>query len=270
MDTIDRSHASWILLSSNAELITSDTQSGFLVTADAFRWSGLEVAQELCLGTLDDKPVCLAEIRAPETLQDPWVRTTMRQALMTASTEQMAILGHARQLLAWAQDHSWCGRCGSKTQYVPGRERVLNCQACGMQWYPRITPCVIMLVLKEDRLLLGHSAQFPQGFFSCLAGFVEIGENLEQAVAREVLEESQIMIKNLRYFGSQTWPFPSQLMLGFYADYHSGVLKPDGEEVLEADWFQYQALPLVPSSKFSIAGQLIGHAVQKLSQGNRP
>ena len=138
--------------------------------------------------------------------------------------------------------------------------------SCGNLVYPRISPCVIVLVTKGEELLLAHNKNFPGNFYSTLAGFIEPGESAEDSLKREVLEEVNIRIKNLTYFGSQSWPFPSQLMLGFHAEYETGEVKPDGVEIDKADWFNYKKLPQVPPANISISGQLIESYVRKLKE----
>ena len=129
--------------------------------------------------------------------------------------------------------------------------------------YPKIAPCVITLIHRDDEILLAHNVNFPDNFFSTLAGFIEPGESVESALEREVLEEVGIEVKNIKYFGSQSWPFPSQLMLGYFAEYSSGEVKPDLEEIDEAAWFKLNNLPNTPPSNISISGKLIEHYVKE-------
>jgi NAD+ diphosphatase len=138
-------------------------------------------------------------------------------------------------------------------------ERAMHCECNGMLVYPKISPCIIVLVTKEDDLLLAHNKNFPGKFYSTLAGFIEPGETAEDAIHREVEEEVSIRVKNIKYYGSQSWPFPSQLMLGYHAEYESGEIQPDGEEIDEADWFNHLDLPAVPTGNISISGRLIEH-----------
>lgn len=135
------------------------------------------------------------------------------------------------------------------------------CPACDYIQYPRITPCIITLVLNGDRALLAHGAGFPSGMFSCLAGFMEPGEDAEHAVQREVWEETRLRVGNLRYHGSQSWPFPHSLMLAFFAEYQGGEITPDGHEILQADWFERDRLPVIPPPG-SISRALIDSWVQ--------
>jgi len=168
-----------------------------------------------------------------------------------------AIAGRAMQVVAWADTHRFCGRCATPTSLAP-RERCLRCPKCALAAYPRISPAIIVLVRRGERALLARSARFPIPFFSTLAGFVEAGESLEETLVREVREEVGISVKNVRYFGSQPWPFPNSLMVGFFADHESGEIVVDGEEIAEARWFSESELPDVPP-KISIARQLIEH-----------
>jgi len=170
-------------------------------------------------------------------------------------------VGRAIACVEFEQNHRFCGRCAAAT--TPGlaaatepSERVRICPSCGLTFHPRIPPAVIVLVERGDRLLLARGVNFPAGRFSAVAGFVEIGESLEDAARREVQEEVGIRIADLRYFSSQPWPFGHSLMIGFHARYESGELRPDGVEIIEADWFQRNALPQLPPP-ISIARRLI-------------
>lgn len=148
-------------------------------------------------------------------------------------------------LFEWKSVTRYCSLCGSLLEDSK-TETALVCTKCGRTTYPRISPAVIALVHKEDKILLARNANFKNGTFSHLAGFVEAGESLEAALKREIKEEVGIEIQNIRYRESQAWPFPESLMIGFEADYASGTLTPDGIEILEADWFSKDALPPLP------------------------
>ena len=163
--------------------------------------------------------------------------------------------GAATQVLEWVTTHKYCGRCATPTERLPD-ERCMRCPACGLLSYPRIAPAVIVLVRRGAEALLARGARFPLPFFSTLAGFVEIGETLEQTVAREIREEVGIEVANIRYFGSQPWPFPHSLMVGFDAEWAGGDIHCDEKEILEAQWFRADALPPIPP-RLSIARRLI-------------
>ena len=166
-----------------------------------------------------------------------------------------AAYGRALQMLSWERDHKFCGRCAATTNPTDGG-KALACRACGHTAYPRLNPCVIVAVGRGDQLLLATAAGRATGFHSTLAGFIEPGESAEQAVVREVQEEVGIVVANVSYFTSQPWPFPSQLMLGFFADYADGEIAIDPAEIAHADWYGRDDLPTVPPPQ-SIAGQLI-------------
>jgi len=167
--------------------------------------------------------------------------------------------GRAYQLLHWLSTHKYCGRCGSGTEITEGGRAIL-CNECRLRVYPRVSPCVIVLVSKGDQMLLAAAAGFQKRFYSTLAGFMEPGESCEQAVAREIREEVGIEVENIRFFSSQPWPFPSQVMIGFFAEWKSGCLRLDAEEIEDADWFDINALPPTPPMA-SISGQLISHFI---------
>ena len=169
--------------------------------------------------------------------------------------------GRATQLLDWQLNHQFCGRCGHQTQ-LHDSDFAMHCNQCGLSAYPRISPAVMVLVRRENELLLARSPHFKPGVFSALAGFVEAGETLEACAAREVKEEVGIDIAHLEYFDSQSWPFPNSLMVAFFADYAGGEVTPDPTEIEAADWFDIGALPKLPEP-VSIARRLIEAAIAK-------
>jgi len=181
---------------------------------------------------------------------------TTRQLLMEHGFDAFSLVGRASQWVNWFRSHRYCGYCGELTE-MEALGRFLRCHGCDHEFYPRINPCVIVLVTDGDRILLARSNRRGAVFFSCLAGFIEPGETAEEAVAREVFEEVGIQVKDIRYVKSQPWPFPSQLMLGFYASYAGGELKLCPEEIAEAHWYPVDALPDTPAPAISVAGQLI-------------
>jgi len=170
----------------------------------------------------------------------------------------------AVHLLEWDKNSQFCGRCSGMLK--PRTDmRAKECTKCRRLEFPRICPAIIVLIERDDTLLLARSARFPGSFFSVLAGFVEPGESLEHAVHREVMEETGIAVRNIRYFGSQPWPFPDSLMIGFTARYESGEIKIDGEEIVEAGWYKVDNLPQLPG-KLSIARQLIDWFIARHSR----
>lgn len=189
----------------------------------------------------------------------------LRGLVIERREEVLGLAGKAHQILDWYRHHRFCGLCGSATE--PHQlERAVYCANCEKHFYPRINPCVIVLVTRGREVLLASNRRYQGKFYSCLAGFIEVGETAEQTLHREVREEVNIEVDNLRYLKSQSWPFPSQLMLGFLADYAGGELQPDGVEITEAAWFDVDALPEHPAAGISVAGQLIEHWRQHCRQ----
>ncbi len=163
--------------------------------------------------------------------------------------------GRAVQMVEWDRAHRFCGRCGNPTRDHP-TERAKHCPSCGTLDFPRLTPAVIVRIDRGDRILLARGPGSRPGAYSVLAGFVEPGESLEEAVAREVREEVGIEVRDVRYFGSQPWPFPGTLMVAFTAAWAGGGIVPQPGEIEEAAWFAVNELPLV-SAPLSIARTLI-------------
>ena len=137
----------------------------------------------------------------------------------------------------WYISHEYCGRCGTPNQ-LDEKDMMLKCPSCGQNHYPRIAPAIIVAIRKDDKLLMAQHNRHEKIRYALIAGFVEPGESIEEAVHREVLEEVGIKIKNLKYMKSQSWPFPNSLMLGFTAEYDSGEIKVDGDEIVRAKWFK--------------------------------
>jgi NAD+ diphosphatase len=206
------------------------------------------------LGTLYGRHCWAVDVDADEADTEDFVDLRVLWGSVDELTWMLA--GRGVQLVEWMRTHRYCGRCATPTEQAPA-DRARLCPACGLLAFPRLAPAVIMLVEREDgRALLARNAMFPAGMFSCLAGFVEPGETLENAVRREVREEVAIQVGEVEYRGSQPWPFPHQLMIGFGARYESGEITVDGTEIAEADWFTPAEAPAF-SSNMSIASRLI-------------
>jgi len=181
------------------------------------------------------------ETEAPEGLS--WL--PFRTVLGSQGWEDILPACRALALANWRALSRFCGRCGSAQGDKPD-ETARLCPSCGLVTYPRLSPAVLALVRKDGRILLARNAAFKTGIFSVLAGFVEPGESFEDCVVREVEEEVGIRVRNVRYLGSQPWPFPDSLMVGFEADWESGELAPDGVEIAEAGWYGPGGLPPLP------------------------
>lgn len=172
------------------------------------------------------------------------------------SEELFQAVGAAYQKVFWLRTHGFCSRCGSPTRRHE-RHQALECTTCGHLHFPRLAPAVIVLVQRGHEMLLARSPHFPEGMYSTLAGFVEPGESLEDTVHREIREEVAVEVTDLRYFGSQPWPFPHSLMVGFVADWASGEPRPDRDEIEDARWFSAERLPPRLPSALSIARRLV-------------
>ncbi len=247
--------------------IVSDMRSaeGPLLNAYHIQDEGWQAVDEVFLGYWQGR-ACLA-LSLDSCVELDAMRYhlgSLYQILGRVSEPVFTLAGRAAQLLHWLRDHQFCGRCGQAMTTRCG-EHARVCEPCDLQVYPRIAPCVIVLVTRGEELLLARSANYPGDMYSTLAGFIEAGESAEETLVREVREEVGVEIDNIRYFRSQSWPFPSQLMLGYFAYYAGGDIVCDPTEIADARWYHYRDLPHVPPA-YSVAGQLIGHYIQQLNQ----
>ena len=207
------------------------------------------------LGNYDGRPVYVADLDAAFSPKNPLAFVNLRKFYGVAENDLFILAGKAAQALHWHQEHLFCGKCGTAMQSHE-TELVKHCPRCGFVSFPRLSPAVIMSVIRGNEILLARAPHFIPGIYSTLAGFVEPGETLEEAVSREVLEETNIEVTNVRYVASQPWPFPHSLMIGFAADYMGGELQLDPRELEDAGWFTVANLPQLPS-KITIARLLI-------------
>jgi NAD+ diphosphatase len=249
----------WLLRIDNQLLTTTDK------TGEKYFPCGLasdfeNPADTLLVGEWQGLPCYAADLeKLPQDFSGELV--SARSLFSLISAEAIALATRAMLLLDWQKNHRFCGKCGSPTTRKTG-EYSMSCPACGLVTYPRISPAVMVLIRRGDELLLARGHRFRPGVFSALAGFVEAGETLEQCAAREVREEVGIEITNLRYFGSQSWPFPDSLMVAFFADYAGGTITPDPSEIEAANWFPDNALPTLPEP-MSLAWQMIDAACRE-------
>lgn len=193
-------------------------------------------ARNQFLGMLDGKPCFTAELEGPILLGGSSYRT-LRSVLGSVTEEMFSLAGRAYQVMDWERTNRFCGKCGLPIGPMAD-ERAMACAACGIQYYPRISPAVIVAVVRDGRILLAHGRRFPSVFFSVLAGFLEAGETFEECIRRELREEVGIEVRNIRYFGSQPWPFPNTLMVGFTAEHATGELVIEKRELVQAAWFE--------------------------------
>jgi NAD+ diphosphatase len=212
-------------------------------------------AHKLYLGSLDGRPCYAGALEPAPSINSDFKLTNLRALFGRLPETVIWIAGRGNHLLHWHLTNRFCGKCGHPTD-DKADERAKICPQCHYTKYPRLSPAVIVAIVKDNKILLARNRNFKGSFYSVLAGFVEPGESLEQCVKREIKEEVGIRVKNVRYFGSQPWPFPDSLMVGFLSDYASGEIVVDGSEIIEAAWFTKDELPQVPP-KISIARQLI-------------
>jgi NAD+ diphosphatase len=233
-------------------------QGDSLLLADGALYHGelpAQLASEreaLVVGEWDHEPLRLLSV--PRDLALPLILAAV--PWMELPNDLATIYGVGRQILYWEKMSSHCSRCGGTLERINltwGK----RCQSCGHEHFPHIHPCVIVLIKKGDDFLLVRKPEWAQGRFSLVAGFVDFGESLEECVAREVLEETGVKVANIRYVGSQNWPFPSQLMAGFVADYVSGTVIVDGDELEDAGWFSKMNMPPALPPARSIARWII-------------
>lgn len=236
-------------------LVKSEDGACSLPDAARIAATGLEPEPRVFLGFLGGRPCYACEWGTDDALPASCEWMDLRSLPGAIGEELFWVAGRANHLLEWDRSHRFCSRCGSPTE-EKSDERAKCCPVCGLINYPRLNPAVIMAVIKDNRILLARNKRFSAPFYSVLAGFVEPGETLEQCVQREISEEVGLSVKNIRYFGSQPWPFPNSLMVGFVADYAGGNIVVDNSELMEAAWFSAESLPLLPL-KISIARQLI-------------
>ncbi len=213
--------------------------------------SELEKSSSHYMGRLGDR-ACFA-LEAAETGGHEF--TNLRANLGNIDGILFNLAGRALQLCDWYKTHRFCGNCGTQTE-LHENDRAAVCPDCKLHFYPRLSPSIIVLVHRGDEVLLGRNHMFPEGLYSTLAGFVEPGESIEETVRREVHEEVGVRVGHLSYRGSQPWPFPNSLMLGFHAEYDSGDIVLQEDEIADAQWFRCDELPLVPG-KFAISRWLI-------------
>lgn len=252
--------AYWFIFKENQLLVEDKAGLAAIPLLADITQFGLVIRRQY-LGTWDEKHCYSVELEPVAALPETMRWTGLRQAYGLLPEDFFSLAGEAIQIMDWDRTHQFCGRCGTPTDYV-GHEFSKKCSACGLTAYPRISPAVIMLIEHNDQVLLSRSPHFPKGMYSVQAGFVEPGENLEQTVEREILEEVGIRIEEIKYFGSQPWPFPNSLMIGFTAKYAGGEIKIDKTEIEEAAWYRADELPDIPPP-LSIARKLIDHFVEK-------
>lgn len=208
-----------------------------------------------------DEQVIARDLLAEEPIPEGLQLVPIRQLITSWSKEQFLQASRAVQLLEWRRNHKFCSHCGHPTEVHP-TEYAMVCPSCRYHQYPRVNPCIITVITRgDDEILLAKSVHNKTNMYGLIAGFVEVGETLEEAVQREAFEEVGLKLKNIQYMSSQPWPFPSNLMVAFQAEYESGEIKLQEEEIADAQFFKIDQLPEIPF-KGSIAHSMIMQITQ--------
>lgn len=217
-----------------------------------------KVASDLCFNTSDQ--VIARDLLTDEKIPEGLQLVPIRQLISQWTKPQFEAASRAVQLLEWRRNHKFCSHCGHSTEIHP-TEYAMVCPSCNYQQYPRVQPCIITVITRgQDEILLAKNAKNTTNMYGLIAGFVEVGETLEETVQRETLEEVGLRVKNIQYLASQPWPFPSNLMLAFKAEYESGDIKLQEEEISDAQFFKFDQLPEIPFAG-SIAHAMIQHVI---------
>ncbi len=261
----ENAEVSYHIVISDDEILTIETVHPWRpLNQDEWRWSGLDATMEHYLGSSAGIPIYACEVD-PEIENPPGYEfDTLWSFLGRVDEATFNMIGKARQIVEWHRNHQYCGQCGKPTE-MSANDRSRVCRECEQTFYPRLSPSIIVLVTRGEELLLARNVRGRANFYSTLAGFIEPGESIENAVHREVFEEVGIRVKNLKYFGSQSWPFPNSLMLGFHAEYDSGEFVLQEDEIADAQWFHYKNLPHHPAM-VSISGWLIDDYIKRLNK----
>ena len=242
------------------ELLVS--AAGSLPTEEALQQHTLGPERSLYMGQLGDLHCFAAQVPDSSTPPSGMTYRDLYSLFASVPPHLHQVAGRAIQLLDWDRTHQLCGACGGRTA-PSDTDRSRVCKDCGLGQFPRLSPAIIVTVEREDEILLARSPHFPPGMYSTLAGFVEPGESVEECVAREVREEVGVEVDEIRYFGSQPWPFPNSLMLGFTTTWRSGDIAIDGEEIIDAKWFRFDDMPTFPGN-ISISQWLIDDFVRRI------
>lgn len=210
------------------------------------------------MGKLNGENCFSAGIKKTDSSIDDSQFMDLKSLMLVLDESLFLVASKSYLLLNWEKTHKYCGVCGFPMKRKESlSERALICPKCGYTTWPRTSPAIIVAVTKGDKLLLAHNKNFSHGMYSVIAGFVELGETFEQCVKREAFEEVGIQIDNIKYFGSQPWPFPNSMMVGFTAEYSGGQIVEDGKEIVHADWFSKDEIPGMYRESKSIGSELI-------------
>jgi NAD+ diphosphatase len=257
--------ALWFAFRDGQLALCAESENACLPCCTQLADYGLAPESTHYLGTYAGQHCYAVSLPASPPLPHGWKLIGLRDAFGSLELGLAALSGRAFQILEWDRNHRYCSRCG-KPAVQHADERSRTCAVCRFTTYPPVSPAIMVLITDgRRRVLLARKAGWPANRYSALAGFVEPGETLEDTVARETREEVGVEVRDIRYFGSQPWPFPHSLMIAFTAEYAGGKLRPDGVEIEEARWFDVGELPTLPPS-ISISRRLIDTVTAELAQ----
>lgn len=245
----------WFIFRENQLLVKEEAGEIYIPEAESLTYININPVRIQSLGVRNNRKCYSVELSKDYVEPLGMKFISLRDLYGQVPDEIYIESGRAIQIMNWDRTHQYCGACGNSTNTIPNEYGKI-CPQCGFISYPRISPAIIVAIVKDGKLLLAKNAQSKHNFYSVLAGFLEPGETLEECVEREVLEEVGIKIKNIKYFGNQPWPFPNSLMLGFTAEHYDGEIDVDGVEIADANWFESDKLPNIPGD-ISIARKLI-------------
>ncbi len=237
-------------------LLVTLTESGYsLPKRSQIEKLNLEIDHSQCLGAYGGVD-CFGGIIEDQPLG--YTLVDLRTYSFGASYDDFLISSKAFLLSEFVRTNQRCGVCGSPMKMKEeDNDRAMICSTCGHMVWPKTSPAIIVAVTKGDKLLLAHNKMFTNGMYSVVAGFVEMGETLEDCVRREVFEETGIRVHNIKYFGSQPWAFPNSYMMGFTAEYLGGEIKVDNDEIADANWYSREEIPGLYRKSVSISTRLI-------------
>ena len=256
--------ACWFVFIASNMMVLEEGESIYIPFLRDLTDLGLRPDREWYLGTINGSHCYCAEVLENTSIPDKMALYGLRYLYGRLDAFLHKIALKALHMIDWDRSVRFCSRCGTEMLRAKGMN-AKECPGCGFLSFPRISPAIIVLIERENKVLLVRSKRFTTEFYSVLAGFVEPGETLEETVKREVEEEVGIKVRNIRYFGSQPWPFPDSLMIGFTAEYESGEIRIEEDEIADAGWFDPEKLPTIPG-KISIARELIDWFVEAKSR----
>lgn len=259
--------AGWLVFGSERLLLARDENGYRLPDTASLRASGVVPEQTVLLGHLGDRPYFAAVVTATEA-PSPLELVELRRTYGELPQPEYVLAGLAAQITHWNRTTRFCPVCGTPAEPVP-TERAKKCPACGFTQYPRVSPAMIVLVHRPGQILLTRQPSWPPNRYSLIAGFVEAGESLEECVHREIAEEVGLKVDVVRYLGSQAWPYPHQLMLGFTARYAGGDIQLEEQELEDAKWFDLDALPDL-SPPLSISRQILDWHLRAQTEPDTP